>query len=113
MTNPLHSREAVIEAIESFMLSTLESIGNGEIPTLANERVGIMFIPRQARTFASIVLVFTHAHMLLPSNTTATTRQIFYFHREYFSNQRECHNAILNAASLLGVPHVCLEIYEE
>ena len=81
MTNPLHSRQAAIAGIERFMISILESVPNGEIPTLSSDRVMRQFTPQQVRSFTSIVLVFSYVHNLLTSNQTSTTREIYYFHR--------------------------------
>jgi hypothetical protein len=112
MTNLLQPRQAAIEGIESFFHSMLVSIANGEIPTLSNGRMTRRFTPSEARSFTSIVLVYSYVYALLKSNRTTTTREIYYFHQDHFSSQRECDDAILDAANLLGLPRVSLGIYE-
>ena len=112
MMNPLHTREATKAGIESFFHSMIKSVARGETPTLSNGRMTRRFTPSEARSFTSILLVYSYVYALLKSNRTATTRDIYYFHQDHFSSQRECDDAILDAANQLGLPRVSLGIYE-
>ena len=106
-----HSPQNVIAGIENLVRSIFESLTKGEIPTLSNDVLLKRFTLSQARSFTSIVMVYSFVHALLRSNRTTTTREVYYFYVTHFSNQRECDAAILDAASLLGVPRISMGLY--
>ncbi|KAL7475194.1 hypothetical protein ACHAW6_001120 [Cyclotella cf. meneghiniana] len=60
------------------------------------------------RVFTSISLVMSFIHMLLLSNRTTTTREVYYVFVTHFRNQKECDSAILDVARILGVPRRAL-----
>ena len=64
-------------------------------------------IARQ-RVFTSVVLVMSFIHLLLLSNRTTTTREVYYVFVTHFRSQNECDSAILDVARCLGVPRRAL-----
>ncbi|KAL3803728.1 hypothetical protein HJC23_003782 [Cyclotella cryptica] len=60
------------------------------------------------RVFTSITLVMSFIHLLLLSNRTTTTREVYYVFVTHFRNQKECDSAILDVARILGVPRRAL-----
>lgn len=106
-----HSPQDVMAGIENLMLSIFESLTKGELPTLSNDTLMRRFTLSQARSFTSIVMVYSFVHALLGSNRTTTTREVYYFYVTHFASQRECDAAILDAANLLGVPRVSMGLY--
>jgi len=53
-------------------------------------------------------MVLSYCHSLLLSNRSTTTREVYYFFVTHFRNQRECEQAIWDAADLVGVSRISL-----
>jgi hypothetical protein len=105
------SPQDVMDGIEHIMLDICGFLTTGELPILSNGTMRKQFTLSQARSFTSIVMVYSFVHSLLGSNRTTTTREVYYFYVTHFSSQRECDAAILDAANLLGVPRVSMGLY--
>lgn len=124
--NNLTKNKDVINRIEEIINDTIESLDNGEVPTLSwdkynnnNEqqfnninkkrnKSSTLKSINQSRSFTSIYMILQYVHTLLLSNRTTTTREVYYFFVTYFKNQKECDNAILDTAKLLGVSRIRL-----
>lgn len=105
------SPQDVMNGIEHIILDICGFLTTGQLPILSNGTMRKQFTLSQARSFTSIVMVYSFVHSLLGSNRTTTTREVYYFYVTHFTSQRECDAAILDAASLLGVPRVSMGIY--
>jgi hypothetical protein len=106
-----HSPNDVMDGIEHLMMDICEFLTKGELPILSNGTMRKRFTLSQARSFTSIVMVYSFVYSLLGSNRTTTTREVYYFYVTHFTSQRECDAAILDAANLLGVPRVSMGLY--
>ncbi len=66
---------------------------------------------RRAPAFAGTLVALAHSHSLLSSDSTCTTRELYYHHTDAFSSQNMCNEAIFAAARIVGVERAQLGIY--
>lgn len=112
--------DEVIDRIEDVMASIFELMEKDELPTILKDdgsssstRRGMTsssksFRLAHCRSFTSVLLVLSYCHFLLREHRTTTTREVYYFFVLHFRNQRECEEAIWEAAIILKVPRVNL-----
>ena len=100
--------EEIVARIEDTVVGVVEALDRDELPVLCCSKYTKRFTVGQSRSFASILMVLSFCHRLLMEGKTTTTREVFYYYVTHFRNQRECDNAIWDAAALIGVPRIRL-----
>eukprot|EP00547_Thalassionema_nitzschioides_P002914 CAMPEP_0194199334 /NCGR_PEP_ID=MMETSP0156-20130528/395_1 /TAXON_ID=33649 /ORGANISM="Thalassionema nitzschioides, Strain L26-B" /LENGTH=349 /DNA_ID=CAMNT_0038924219 /DNA_START=108 /DNA_END=1157 /DNA_ORIENTATION=- len=106
----IKKHEKVIDRIEGVAAGIIKALDREEVPLLSSESKNTekCFTLSQSRSFTSALMVLSYCHSLLLSNRSTTTREVYYFFVTHFRNQRECEQAIWDAADLLGVSRISL-----
>jgi len=124
-----------INVIENFVLQWLRQLADGQLPVIQTQKrtganmelvickdTSLPYLEIQngttskkmrehPRSYVAICCVLQFSFKLLQAKKTATQRELYYSFVNFFKDQKECNEAILDCAAALGVTRTELGIY--